>query len=148
MCNIQYLNAVAAKRFYNLMLCKHFSPGQLNPVNNYVFGVLRNVYRYLQTLLPESETIHMGGDEVHFGCWNSSQEIVTYMSEHGLGREPKDFLQLWAEFHQASLRVWDEERNQDMNSRRDTPIIPKKVIIFSSHLTDPEHIEMYLQKER
>lgn len=38
--------------------------GQLNPVNNYVFGVLRNVYRYLQTLLPESETIHMGGDEV------------------------------------------------------------------------------------
>lgn len=37
--------------------------------------------------------------QVHFGCWNSSQEIVNYMSDHGLGREPKDFLQLWAEFH-------------------------------------------------
>lgn len=31
--------------------------GQLNPVNRFVFGVLRDVYRHLQTLLPEGETI-------------------------------------------------------------------------------------------
>lgn len=106
--------------------------------------------------------------KIHIGCWNSSQEIVNYMYEHGLGRETKDFLQLWAEFHvsyfvffnypsfigtflytqQASLRVWDEEKGQDVNSRRDKLVTPKKVIIFSSHLTDPEHIESFLQKDR
>lgn len=37
--------------------------------------------------------------KVHFGCWNSSKEIVEYMHDHGLGSETKDFLQLWAEFH-------------------------------------------------
>lgn len=46
------------------------------------------------------------------------------------------------------LRVWDEVRGQDESSRRDKPITPKKVIIFSSQLTDPDHIENYLQKER
>lgn len=49
---------------------------------------------------------------------------------------------------QASLRVWDEERGQDENSRRDKPVVPNKVIIFSSHLTDADHIEKYLQKDR
>lgn len=49
---------------------------------------------------------------------------------------------------QASLRIWDEERGQDENSRREKPVVPNKVIIFSSHLTDPDHIEKYLQKDR
>lgn len=91
------------------------------------------------------------------------------MRDHGLGRDSSDFLQLWAEFHvsyfdsdaflfthvhhdfiiqQASLRVWDEERGQDLSSRRDTPNKPKKVILYSSHLTDAEHIAKYLQKDR
>lgn len=38
--------------------------GQINPVNSYVFGVFREIYRHLQSLLPPGETIHMGGDEV------------------------------------------------------------------------------------
>lgn len=44
--------------------------------------------------------------KVHFGCWNSSQEIVNYMHEHGLGTETKDFLQLWAEFHVSILKLF------------------------------------------
>lgn len=37
--------------------------------------------------------------KVHLGCWNSTPEIVDYMTDHGLGREPEDFLKIWAEFH-------------------------------------------------
>ncbi|XP_031632217.1 chitooligosaccharidolytic beta-N-acetylglucosaminidase [Contarinia nasturtii] len=122
--------------------------GQIQPTNAFVFGIFRDIYRHLQTLIETDETIHFGGDEVHFGCWNSSEEIVKYMHDHDLGRDTNDFLQLWAEFHQALLRVWDEERGQDENSRRGIPVAPKKVIIFSSHLTDPNHIENYLQKDR
>lgn len=49
---------------------------------------------------------------------------------------------------QASLRVWDEESDQDLSSRRERNVTPNKVIIWSSHLTNPEYIENYLQKER
>lgn len=38
--------------------------GQLNPVNSLVFGVLRDVYRHMVSMLPQEETIHVGGDEV------------------------------------------------------------------------------------
>lgn len=40
--------------------------GQINPVNRYIFSVFREIYRYLQSLLPPDETIHMGGDEVFY----------------------------------------------------------------------------------
>lgn len=49
---------------------------------------------------------------------------------------------------QATLRVWDEERGQDLSSRRETPNMPKKVIIYSSELTNPDHIRKYLQNDR
>lgn len=35
-----------------------------------------------------------------------------------------------------------------MSSRRDKPYKPKKVILYSSHLTDADHISKYLQKDR
>lgn len=73
--------------------------GQINPVNQYVFGVFREIYKHIQSLVPAHETMHMGGDEVFLACWNQTEEIVNFMREHGLGRETKDFIQLWAEFH-------------------------------------------------
>lgn len=39
--------------------------GQLNPVNPNLFHVLRDVYKYLHSIMPSEETIHMGGDEVN-----------------------------------------------------------------------------------
>lgn len=38
--------------------------GQLNPANPNLFGVLRDVYKDIIAMLPEGETLHMGGDEV------------------------------------------------------------------------------------
>lgn len=49
---------------------------------------------------------------------------------------------------QATLRVWDEERGQDLSSRRETPNTPQKVILYSSELTNPDHIRKYLQNDR
>lgn len=122
--------------------------GQLNPANHLLFGVLRDIYKDLAKMLPSTETIHMGGDEVHFGCWNSTQEIVDLLYKLGLGRENRDFLRLWAEYQQSALRVWDDEFDQNLNSRRETNEPPKKVILWSSQLTNYEHIESYLEKER
>lgn len=38
--------------------------GQLNPANHLLFGILRDIYKELVTMIPHGETIHMGGDEV------------------------------------------------------------------------------------
>lgn len=108
-----------------------------------VFEVLRNIYTDLLTSLSAEETIHMGGDEVHFGCWNSSNEIVDYMYNNGLGRTTDDFLKLWGDFQSTALRVWDEENQISVINASKKP-----VIIWSSHMTDPAHIEKYLNNER
>lgn len=92
----------------NLSVCVNQQPwrsfciqppcGQLNPVNLNVYEVLRSIYTDLLTSLPADETIHMGGDEVHFGCWNATSEIVDYLYNNGLGRTTDDFLKLWGDF--------------------------------------------------
>lgn len=38
--------------------------GQLNPVNNNVYGVLKSLFEDLDKLMTRGEYFHMGGDEV------------------------------------------------------------------------------------
>lgn len=38
--------------------------GQLNPANHNLYSILRNIYKDLKDVLPDGETLHMGGDEV------------------------------------------------------------------------------------
>lgn len=99
----------------NLSVCVNQQPwrsfciqppcGQLNPVNLNVYEVLRSIYSDLLTALPAGETIHMGGDEVHMGCWNATNEIVDYMYNNGLGRSTEDFLKLWGDFHVIEMKT-------------------------------------------
>lgn len=49
--------------------------GQLNPVNPYVFDVLRDIYRHLQSVLSPEETIHVGGDEVSARIISNSETV-------------------------------------------------------------------------
>jgi hexosaminidase len=115
----------------------------LNPANPNLYRVLRDVYAEMLDLSAKNEILHMGGDEVFFGCWNATQEIVDLLESKGHGREVDDFLQLWAEFQQAALDVLDEER------RKNTGVTTKiPTILWSSHLTDPKVIEKYLSKDR
>lgn len=46
------------------------------------------------------------------------------------------------------MHVWDEESGQYASSRRESRDPPKKVILWSSRLTDFEEIEKHLEKER
>lgn len=60
------------------------------------------------------------------------------MQEKGWGRATEDFLKLWAEYQRKSLHAYDS-----VTGIKNTPII-----LWSSLLTDPEHIEKYLSKDR
>lgn len=111
--------------------------GQLNPVNPNVSVIMQEIY---QTLAKTgfSGPFHMGGDEVHIGCWNSTAEIVDAMKARCLPRTKQGFLQLWSVFQRELLGVWDAVTNDPT----------EKVIYWTSELTDAEYVENFLPKER
>ncbi|XP_002134237.2 chitooligosaccharidolytic beta-N-acetylglucosaminidase-like [Drosophila pseudoobscura] len=118
--------------------------GQLNPMNENMYTVLKAIFRQVAEMGAPEETIHMGGDEVYLSCWNTTKQIRDKMLDDGYDLSEKSFFRLWAQFHQRNLLAWEEI------NRRIYPSIPepKPVILWSSRLTDPLAIENYLPKNR
>jgi len=82
--------------------------GQMNIVNDELYGVLGSVYHDIAKLF-QSDIFHLGGDEVIVGsdttwaaCWNSTTQgapILAYLEEHGMDRsDPQSFYKLWSNF--------------------------------------------------
>lgn len=111
--------------------------GLMNPLNPNVYDILEKVYKDLLEIIPKEETIHMGGDEVFIPCWNSTIEIVDEMKNRGLNLTENSFLQIWSEFHEKNVDSLFKLTN------RNNP-----VIVWSSHLTNPDVIEKYLPKDK
>lgn len=111
--------------------------GQLNPANQNIYSVLRDIYQDIFDYMERGEYFHMGGDEVFIGCWNQTEEIINYMAERGYDRTTEGFLQLWSEFQSKALKKWDEISPGD-----------DSIILWSSELTQPENIEKFLPKNR
>lgn len=84
------------------------------------------------------DIFHMGGDEVNFNCWNSTNSIVEWMAkEKGWGRSEADFVKLWDYFqNQALERLYKKAGGQ----------IP--AIMWTSHLTQKEYVLDYLPKDK
>lgn len=112
--------------------------GQLNPANPNIYSVLRDLFQDIHDFNGIDELFHLGGDEVFINCWNSTGEITDYMKTKNYDRTHRGFLQLWAEFQWKALNVWD-----DVTGNRNDSII-----LWSSELTSPEHIEEFLPKDR
>jgi len=77
--------------------------GQLNPINPNTQKVLSELYAEFLSNFGNSSLFHMGGDEVFYPCWNSSQEILQWLKDHGMNREKDSFLELWGNFQQNAL---------------------------------------------
>lgn len=112
--------------------------GQLNPANQNLYSVLRDLYQDIRDFKEKDEFVHLGGDEVFMPCWNSTKEITDYMQEKIFNQDSMGFLKLWSEFQTKALAVWDEITG----SRNDS------IILWSSELTAPDNIEKFLPKER
>ncbi|CAO1349067.1 unnamed protein product [Diamesa tonsa] len=117
--------------------CIEPSCGQLNPANPNLYSVLKDIYQEMRDVKDVNEFFHMGGDEIFFGCWNSTPEITNYMQTKGWDRSVNGFLLLWSEFQSKVLAIWDEVTNRN-----------DSIILWSSDLTNPKNIEKYLPKER
>ena len=74
----------------NFTVCRNAQPwkdycvqppcGQLNPTSDGMYQVLETIYKDMLTMFQPT-TFHMGGDEIHIGCWNSSKLITDWMQE-------------------------------------------------------------------
>lgn len=122
----------------NLTLCIDPTPqtGHLNPLNENVYGIIKQIYEYLAEVLDPDESIHMGGDEINFNCWSKSKEII---------QNGTNLYVLWSEFHRRNLESYDDVMRKKRGRKTNAP---KDVIIWDSDLTDLERIELYLPKER
>ncbi|XP_060661737.1 chitooligosaccharidolytic beta-N-acetylglucosaminidase [Drosophila nasuta] len=138
----------------NMSVCLNQSPwrnfcvqppcGQLNPLNDHMYAVLKEILEDVAELGAPEETIHMGGDEVYLQCWNHTEEITNEMRTLGYDLSEASFLRLWSRFHQRNVEAWDNINRHMYPKISD----PKPVILWSSRLTDPQHIEQLLPKER
>nr|XP_015837050.1 PREDICTED: hexosaminidase 1 isoform X1 [Tribolium castaneum] len=104
--------------------------GQLDPTKEKLYDAIEALYGdMLKQFKPP--LFHMGGDEVHLGCWNSTPSIVQWMQDQkGWGRSEGDFIKLWDMFQNESLTRLYKKAGKE---------IP--VILWTSTLTQKEYLE-------
>ena len=73
----------------------------LDPSNNRTYEVLEQLLGEMGGVFGDP-AFHLGGDEVHFACWNESARVRAYMQAQGYGN---DFTKLEAEYVERLLGV-------------------------------------------
>ena len=120
--------------------CRSPPCGQLNPTSEDMYEVLQDIHRDLMDMFKTNQ-VHLGGEEYHFGCWNSSQQVVDWLAERGRGREEEDFLFLWSHFQNTSYQ------NLEVASEELGMAEPPQVTLWSSQVTWPKYLN-YLDPDR
>jgi len=136
-----------AKGYGNLVVCFKREPwtsycveppcGQLNPTNERVYEVLGKIYKtYFELFTPD--IFHAGGDEIKINCWNTTEEITTWMKDKYGGVQEKNFMDLWGMFIEKSSK-----KIKEANGNKDIPLI-----IWSNHMTQAKYIKKYLDPKK
>lgn len=71
----------------------------LNPIASITYDFLTSFLKELLPLFPD-QYVHIGGDEIVFGCWSDDPSISAYMAAHKLS--PQD---LYDSYHQKLLGI-------------------------------------------
>lgn len=111
--------------------------GQLNIVNNNTYAVLGQIYKEMAKIFGPLDLFHFGGDEVNLNCWNTTEEIVNYLEEHGMNRSDDSFLKLWGDFQASAYDL--------LTSANEGKQIPG--ILWTSRLTEKGQMEKYLNPD-
>ncbi|OQR94614.1 beta-hexosaminidase [Achlya hypogyna] len=99
--------------------------GQLNPLNDHVYDILKTVFEEMHGLF-DSNVFHMGGDEVSVPCWNSSKVITDHL-KNTTSNAP--FFDLWGTF-QTKAGALIEKAN-------------KKIMVWTSDLTTDPYLKYF-----
>ncbi|KAF9794109.1 hypothetical protein SFRURICE_009486, partial [Spodoptera frugiperda] len=83
--------------------------GQLNPTREELYEYLEDIYSEMAESF-QPDIFHMGGDEVSWKCWNSSEEIQNFMIQNRWNLDSAGFLKLWNLFQtkaeNRAYKVW------------------------------------------
>ena len=60
--------------------CRQPPCGILNPVNDRVYEIVRNLYSELFQLF-DTDVLHVGGDEIVYECWNKTSSILKWLTD-------------------------------------------------------------------
>ncbi|XP_026276517.2 chitooligosaccharidolytic beta-N-acetylglucosaminidase [Frankliniella occidentalis] len=112
--------------------------GQLDPTVDKVYDVLGGIYRdMLDAFKPDM--FHMGGDEVNFNCWNTTESIISWMRQNNASaRTGDDFRKLWDVFQTRAL-----QKLVEANEGKELP-----VVLWTSGLTAPGKVDRYLDPKK
>jgi len=135
--------------------------GQLNPLHEGMYNVLGEIYKDMLDVF-QTDLFHMGGDEVNFNCWNTTQEIVDWMVTKRRRRTKRDFLDLWNSFQVKAYDKLAEANHRRVHGQHThTPNQPQqhnqqnqqnekkmKVIMWTSELTNEGNLAKYLDPEK
>ena len=78
------------------------------------------------------DTFHLGADEIHLGCYNSSEAITGYMEDRGIPRTKHGFLKLVISFMNETTHALKRAipRGREVN-----------FVVWNSHLTNEQYID-------
>lgn len=110
--------------------------GQFNPTVDGLYDVLEDIYKEMLTMFNYPDSFHMGGDEVHFKCWESSDNLTNWMTDRGWNLDDDGYMRLWSYFQNKALERLDKSA---MNTT--------KIILWTSKLTEREYLH-YLDSDR
>ncbi|KAF9801356.1 hypothetical protein SFRURICE_002996, partial [Spodoptera frugiperda] len=110
--------------------------GQLNPTREELYEYLEDIYSEMAESF-QPDIFHMGGDEVSWKCWNSSEEIQNFMIQNRWNLDSAGFLKLWNLFQTKA-----ENRAYKAFNKK----LP--LILWTSTLTDYNTVDKYLDKDK
>jgi hexosaminidase len=86
--------------------------GQFNPSKDKLYNILEDIYREMLEYFDNPDIFHMGGDEVSFNCWNSSESLKTWMNGKGWDHDEAGFMKVWNYFQENALARLDKVNHQ------------------------------------
>lgn len=84
--------------------------GPINPVPDRNYAFLKDFFLEIFQVFPDPY-VHLGGDEVEFGCWASNVQVQKFMSDRGW---TGDFSKLEQYFMQRLINVTAEATKDEM----------------------------------
>jgi len=99
----------------------------LDPSNDFVYNVLDGIISEMSAYWID-DYIHLGGDEVVFGCWTSDSKIVNWMSQMGFttGQQVMQYfenkVQAIAQKYGKKVINWEEVFTNNINVPSSTVI--------------------------
>jgi hexosaminidase len=102
---------------------------QFDPSKDQLYDVLEDIYREMLEYFEYPDMFHMGGDEVSFSCWNSSESLKSWMTDKGWDHNEDGFMKVWNFFQENALARLDKVNHHKV-----------PIIIWTSRKLTCQHI--------